>query len=58
MRRIDQVKSRKIKHVKHIEFLDKKRIKIVFPNDDYIVLLASSIDYGYDAVIYIEKDTI
>ena len=58
MRRIDQVKNRKMKNVKNVEVLDKKRIRITFNNDAQIVLKAESEDYGYDSGIYIEQDTV
>lgn len=58
MRRIDEVKNKKIKDVKHVKILDKKRIKITFNNDQYIIITAYSEDYGYDPGMYIEKDTI
>lgn len=56
MRRIDKVKSRKMKNVKLVEVLDKKRIKITFRNNHEITLIASPEDYGYDSGIYIEKE--
>jgi len=40
MRRIDMVKNKKMKNIKHAEILDKKRIKIVFQNNEEIVLEA------------------
>ena len=57
-RRIDQVKNRKARNVQYVEFIDKQRIRIVFKNNQEIVLRANPTDYGYDAVIYIEKDTV
>lgn len=57
MRRIDEVKNKKIKNVKYVEVLDKKRIKIVFLNNQEIILVSKPEDYGYDTGIYLEKDT-
>jgi hypothetical protein len=59
MRRIDQVKNKKIRNIKYIEILDKNSLKIVFKNiSQEIILRGSPTDYGYDSVIYIEKDNI
>ncbi|PYY28270.1 hypothetical protein [Paenibacillus illinoisensis] len=58
MRRIDQVKSKKAKNVQFVEFLDKQRLRIVFKNNQEIVLKAYAEDYGYDSGIYIEKDNV
>lgn len=56
MRRIDEVKNKKMKNVKFVEVVDKKRIRIVFTNNQEIILKAECEDYGYDTGIYIEKD--
>lgn len=56
MRRIDEVKSKKIKYPKSVEFLSKKRIKITFRNGQSIVLLARPEEWGYEGGIYIEKE--
>lgn len=56
MRRIDKVKSKKMKNVKYIEVVDKKRLKIVFNNNQEIIVKAVCEDYGYDSSIYLEKD--
>lgn len=58
MRRIDMVNNKTINSVKNIKFLDKKRIKITFKNNDYIVLKAQGENYGTDCGIYIEVDNI
>lgn len=58
MRRIDMVKNKKMKNIKHAEILDKKRIKIVFQNNEEIVLSARIEGYAEDSGIYIEKDNI
>lgn len=58
MRRIDTVKNKKMKNVKHVQVLDKKRIKIVFNNGEEIVVKALGEDYGSDCGIYIEQDNI
>lgn len=58
MRRIDQVKNKKMKNVQSVEILDKKRIKIVFKNNQEIILISNSEDYGYDSGIYFEKDNV
>lgn len=58
MRRIDEVKNKKMKNVKCINILDKKRIQIIFNNGQEITLVAQSEDYGYDQGIYIEKDNV
>ncbi|MFJ8247391.1 hypothetical protein [Peribacillus asahii] len=58
MRRIDMVKNMKMKNVKYITILDKKRLKIVFKNNEEIVILARGEDYGTDCGIYIEQDNI
>lgn len=58
MRRIDEVKNKKMKNIKLIEVVDKKRIRIIFINNQEIVLKASCEDYGYDSGIYIEKDNV
>lgn len=56
MRRIDEVKNKKMKNVKFVQIVDKKRLRIVFNNNQEIVVRACSEDYGYDAGIYIEQD--
>lgn len=56
MRRIDQVKNKKMKNIKFIEVVDKKRLKVVFHNNQEIVLLSQSEDYGYDSGLYIEQE--
>lgn len=56
MRRIDEVKSKKMKNVKYIEIIDKKRLKIIFNNNQEIIVKAVCEDYGYDSGIYLEKD--
>ena len=58
MRRIDEVKNKKMKNIKSILILDKKRIKITFNNNQEIVLCSEVEDYGYDSAIYMEKDNI
>lgn len=58
MRRVDAVKSKKMKNVKFIEVLDKKRLRVVFRNGDEIVVAAHSTDFGYDSAIYIEEDNV
>lgn len=58
MRRIDNVKNKKMKNIKSILILDKKRIKITFNNNQEIILCSSVEDYGYDSAIYIEQDNI
>ena len=58
MRRIDNVKNKKMKNIKYAQVIDKKRLKIVFDNGAEIILKAECEDYGYDSGIYIEKDTI
>jgi len=58
MRRLDEVKDKRIRNVKEIKILDKKRIQIIFNNNEEIILCATSEDYGYDAGIYFEKDSI
>lgn len=57
-RRIDEVKNRKMKNVKLVEVVDKKRIKIVFNNNQEITLKAECEDYGYDSGIYVEQDNV
>jgi hypothetical protein len=57
LRRIDEVKNKKMKNVKQIEIIDKKRIRIIFNNNAEIVLIAEAEDYGYDSGMYIEKDS-
>jgi hypothetical protein len=57
MRRIDEVKSKKMKNVKLVEVLDKRRIRIVFGNNADIILTSQTEDWGYDSGIYIEKDS-
>lgn len=56
MRRIDEVKSKKIKNVKLVEFLSKRRIRIVFSNGQEIILLARPMEWGYEVGIFIEKE--
>lgn len=56
LRRVDQVKNKKMKNVKFIEILDKKRLRVVFHNNLEIVLLSQAEDYGDDSGIYIEKE--
>jgi hypothetical protein len=58
MRRIDSVNNRKMKNVKSVTILDKKRIQIKFGNGKDIIVRAYPEDWGDDAGIYIEKDTI
>ena len=58
MRRIDEIKNKKMKNIKHVQVIDKKRLKIVFNSGVSIVVAAQSEDYGYDSGIYIEQDTI
>lgn len=58
MRRIDEVKNKKMKNVKYIKVVDKKRMQVVFNNGMEIILKAQSEDYGYDSGIYIEKDNV
>jgi hypothetical protein len=58
MRRIDEVKRKKMKNVRFIEIIDKKRMRIVFANDSEITLKVFTEYYGYDCGIYIEKDNI
>jgi hypothetical protein len=57
LRRIDEVKNKRMKNVRMVEVLDKKRIRIVFENNDDIILKSQTEDYGYDSGIYIEKDS-
>lgn len=57
MRRIDMVNNKNI-NVKNVKFLDKKRIKITFRNNEYIILKAQGENYGTDCGIYIEVDNI
>lgn len=57
-RRIDEVKNKKMKNIKFAEIIDKKRIKVVFNNNQEITLKAECEDYGYDSGIYIIKDNI
>lgn len=56
MRRIDEVKNKKIKNVKYVKILNKNRIKIVFPNNKSIIVKGVTEDYGYDVGIYIEEE--
>lgn len=56
MRRIDQVKDKKMKNIKFAEVVDKKRIRIVFNNNQEIIIHAVVEDYGYDSGIYIEEE--
>ncbi|MCY8228768.1 hypothetical protein MOC30_14355 [Bacillus spizizenii] len=58
MRRVDAVKNKKMKNVKFIEVLDKKRLRVVFKNDEEIVVVAHATDYGYDSAIYVEEDNV
>jgi hypothetical protein len=58
LRRIDEVKNKKMKNIKFVEVLDKKSVRIVFNNNDEIVLKACAEDYGYDSGMYIEQDNI
>lgn len=57
MRRIDEVKNKRIRNVKHVRILDSKRIEIKFHNGKTMVLMADSEDYGYGAGLYIEKES-
>lgn len=56
MRRIDDAKNKKMKNVKEVVVLDKKRIQIIFHNNQSITLISRCEDYGYDSGIYIEKE--
>lgn len=56
MRRIDEVKNKKIKNVKSVKILSKRRIELVFSNGQSIVLIARSEEWGYESGIYIEKE--
>lgn len=58
LRRIDQVKNRKMKNVQFVEILDKRRLRIAFQNNEEIILEANTEEYGYDCGIYIEKDNV
>lgn len=58
MRRIDEVKSKKMRNVKMVEVIDKKRIKVIFNNNQEIILKAEAEEFGYDSAIYIEEDNI
>jgi len=58
MRRIDQIKNKKMKNVKFVQVIDKKRLKITFNSGVEIVVKAQAEDYGYDSGIYIEQDTV
>ncbi len=52
------VKNKKMKNIKHAEVLDKKRIKIVFQNNEEIILEAKIEGYAEDSGIYIAKDNV
>lgn len=56
MRRIDEVKNKKMKNIKLVEIIDKKRIKITFHNSQELTFISDIEDYGYDSGIYIEID--
>lgn len=58
MRRIDQIKNKKMKNVKYVKVIDKKRLEIMFITGVKIIVKAEPEDYGYDSGIYIEEDTI
>ncbi|MOA06867.1 hypothetical protein D3C78_1265340 [compost metagenome] len=58
LRRIDEVKTKKMKNVKLVEVLDKQRLRVTFNNGAFIVLKACVEDYGDSAGVYLEKDTI
>ena len=58
MRRIDEVKNRKMKNVKFVQVVDKSRLRIVFNNGQEITVKSCAEDYGYDSGIYIEKDNV
>lgn len=58
MRRIDEVKNRKMKNIDEVEILDKMRMLIKFKNGQDIIITSRTEDYGYDSGIYIEKDNI
>ena len=58
MRRIDEVKNKKMKGVKMIKVLNEKSIQIYFNNGEDIILEAASTDYGYSAEMRIAKDNI
>ncbi|MEO2202245.1 hypothetical protein ABGV42_00625 [Paenibacillus pabuli] len=47
-----------MRNVKMVEVIDKKRIKVIFNNNQEIVLKAEPEDFGYDSAIYIEEDNI
>jgi len=58
MRRIDEVRNRKMRDIQFAQILDKKRIRFVFTNGQEITVCAYPEDYGGDTAIYIEKDNI
>lgn len=47
-----------MKNIKFAKVIDKKRIKIVFNNNQEIVIKAESEDFGYDSAMYIEQDNV
>lgn len=57
MRRIDTVKNRKMKNIKHVEILHKDLLRVVFKNNCAIDLKVRLEDYGEDAGIYIMDET-
>lgn len=51
MRRIDEVKSKKMRNVKTVEVVDQKRLKITFHNGDWVIIMADG-----ESSLYFEKE--
>lgn len=56
MRRIDDVKDKRIRNVRQVRVLDSKRIEMEFNDGKTMILVAESEEYGYNAGMYIEKE--
>jgi hypothetical protein len=57
MRRIDEARNKTISSAKSIKILGKDRLQVNLGNGQHIILCAKPMNYGYEAGIYIEKDT-
>jgi len=58
MRRIDEVKNKKMVNIKHVKVLGKNRIRITFRNEEFIELTAQPEDFVGDCGIYITVDNL
>lgn len=58
MRRIDEVKNKKMTNIKHVKVLGKNRIRITFRNEEFIEVTAQPEDFVGDCGMYITVDNL